>query len=133
MIVRIEHMGIAVKNIEEAARLYTEVLGLKVTVVETVVEQKVKTAIIPVGESKIELLESTDPEGTVSQFIEKRGEGMHHLALGVTDIEAALKQAKEKGIPLIDEKPRLGIQNTKIAFLHPKGTKILLELVETGQ
>lgn len=130
MIGKIEHIGIAVKSIDEAVKLYTEVLGLKVTVTETVAEQKVKTAIIPIGESKIELLESTDPEGTVAKFIEKRGEGMHHLALGVSNIEAAIKQAKEKGIPLIDEKPRRGVQNTKVAFLHPKGTKILLELVE---
>jgi len=128
---RIEHVGIAVNSIDEAVKLYTEVLGLKVAAMETVEEQKVKTAVIPVGESKIELLESTDPEGAIAKFIGKRGEGMHHLALGVTDIEAALKQAKESGIPLIDEKPRRGIQNTKIAFLHPKGTKILLELVET--
>ena len=128
---RIEHVGIAVNSIDEAVKLYTEVLGLKVAAMETVEEQKVKTAVIPVGESKIELLESTDPEGAIAKFIGKRGEGMHHLALGVTDIEAALKQAREGGIPLIDEKPRHGIQNTKIAFLHPKGTKILLELVET--
>jgi len=128
---RIEHVGIAVNSIDEAVKLYTEVLGLKVAVTETVEEQKVKIAVIPVGESKIELLESTDPEGAIAKFIGKRGEGMHHLALGVTDIEAALKQAREGGIPLIDEKPRHGIQNTKIAFLHPKGTKILLELVET--
>jgi len=130
MIAKIDHIGIAVNNIEEAVKLYTDVLGLKVSGMETVEEQKVKTAIIPVGESKIELLESTSPEGTIAKFIEKRGEGIHHLALGVSNIEDALEKLKEKGIPLIDEKPRKGVENTRIAFLHPKGTKILLELVE---
>ena len=130
MVAKIDHIGIAVNNIEEAVKLYTDVLGLKVSGTETVEEQKVKTAIIPVGESKIELLESTSPEGTIAKFIEKRGEGIHHLALGVSNIEEALETLKEKGIPLIDEKPRKGVENTRIAFLHPKGTKILLELVE---
>lgn len=127
---RIDHIGIAVNSIEEAIKLYTDVLGLEVSGMETVEEQKVRTAIIQVGESKIELLESTSPEGTIAKFIEKRGEGMHHLALGVSNIEDALKKLKAKGIPLIDEKPRRGVENTRIAFLHPKGTKILLELVE---
>lgn len=130
MVVKIDHIGIAVNSIEEAVKLYTEVLGLEVSRMETVEEQKVRTAIISVGESKIELLESTSPEGTIAKFIEKRGEGIHHLALGVSNIEDALKTLKAKGIPLIDEKPRKGIENTRIAFLHPKGTKILLELVE---
>lgn len=127
---RIDHIGIAVNSIEEAIKLYTDVLGLEVSGMETVEEQKVRIAIIPVGESKIELLESTSPEGTIAKFIEKRGEGIHHLALGVSNIEDALETLKAKGIPLIDEKPRKGIENTRIAFLHPKGTKILLELVE---
>ena len=130
MAAKIDHIGIAVNSIEEAVKLYTEVLGLEVSRMETVEEQKVRTAIIPVGESKIELLESTSPEGTIAKFIEKRGEGIHHLALGVSNIEDALETLKEKGIPLIDEKPRKGVENTRIAFLHPKGTKILLELVE---
>ena len=131
MINKVKHIGIAVNNIDEAVKLYTDVLGLKVTATETLEEQKVKTAIIPVGESKIELLQSTDPEGTIAKFIERRGEGLHHIALGVKNIEEAIKTVKAKGIPLIDEKPRRGVQNTRIAFLHPKGTKILLELVET--
>ncbi len=130
MVIKIDHIGIAVNSIEEAVKLYTEVLGLEVSRMETVEEQKVRTAIIPVGGSKIELLESTSPEGTIAKFIEKRGEGIHHLALGVSNIEDALETLKAKGIPLIDEKPRKGIENTRIAFLHPKGTKILLELVE---
>jgi len=130
MVVKIDHIGIAVNDIEEAVKLYTDVLGLKVSGMETVEEQKVRTAIIPTGESKIELLESTSPEGTVAKFIEKRGEGIHHLALGVSNIEDTLETLKEKGIPLIDERPRKGVENTRVAFLHPKGTKILLELVE---
>lgn len=130
MITKIDHIGIAVNSIEEAMKLYTNVLGLEVSQIETVTEQKVRTAIIPVGESTIELLESTSPEGTLAKFIEKRGEGIHHLALGVSNIEQALETLKEKGIPLIDEKPRKGVENTRIAFLHPQGAKILLELVE---
>jgi len=130
MITKIDHIGIAVNSIEEAMKLYTNVLGLEVSQIETVTEQKVRTAIIPVGESTIELLEPTSPEGTLAKFIEKRGEGIHHLALGVSNIEQALETLKEKGIPLIDEKPRKGVENTRIAFLHPQGAKILLELVE---
>jgi methylmalonyl-CoA/ethylmalonyl-CoA epimerase len=127
---KIDHLGIAVKNLDEAVKLYTEVLGLKVEAYETLEEQKVKTAIICVGESKIELLESTTPDGTIATFIEKRGEGLHHMALTVTNVEEALKEVKTKKIPLIDEKPRKGVQNTRIGFLHPKASKILLELVE---
>jgi methylmalonyl-CoA/ethylmalonyl-CoA epimerase len=127
---KIDHLGIAVKNLDEALKLYTEVLGFKVEAYETLDEQKVKTAIIKVGESKIELLESTTPDGTIATFIEKRGEGLHHLALTVPNIEAALQEVKAKNIQLIDEKPRKGVQNTRIGFLHPKASKILLELVE---
>jgi methylmalonyl-CoA/ethylmalonyl-CoA epimerase len=130
MIGKIDHIGIAVKNLDEALKLYTDVLGLQVDAIETVEEQKVKTAIIKVGESKIELLESTAPDGTIATFIEKRGEGMHHLALGVKNLEETLEMLKAKNVPLIDQKPRRGVQNTKIAFVHPKGSKILLELTE---
>ena len=130
MVVKIDHIGIAVNSIEEAVKLYTDVLGLKVSSMETVEEQKVKTAIIPIGGSKIELLESTSPEGVIAKYIGKRGEGLHHLALGVSNIHEALETLKEKGVPLIDENPRKGVENTKIAFLHPRGTKVLLELVE---
>ncbi len=132
MIKRINHIGIAVNSIEDAVRLYTDVLGLKVKEIEIVEDQKVKTAIIPVGESKIELIESTDPEGAIAKFIEKRGEGLHHLALEVSDIQDALETLVKKEIPLIDEKPRGGVENTKIAFLHPRGTRrVLMELVES--
>ena len=130
MAIKIDHIGIAVNSIEEALKLYTDVLGLEVSGMETVEEQKVKTVILPVGESKIELLESTSPDGAIAKYIEKRGEGMHHLALRVDNIQQALETLKAKGIRLIDEKPRKGVENTNIAFLHPKGTKILLELVE---
>ena len=130
MITKINHIGIAVQNIDRALKLYTEALGLEVKDIEIVAEQKVRTAIIPVGESKIELLESTDPEGVIAKHIEKRGEGLHHIAFEVSDIEEALSRLKDKGIPLVDEKPRRGVEDTRIAFLHPKETKALIELVQ---
>ena len=132
MITKINHIGIAVQNIERALKLYTEALGLEVKDIEIVAEQKVRTAIIPIGESKIELLESTDPEGVIAKHIEKRGEGLHHIALEVSSIEEALSLLKAKEIPLVDEKPRKGVENTRIAFLHPKETKALIELVQAG-
>lgn len=131
MIKKVDHIGIAVKSIDEAVKLYTEVLGLTVRGIEVIVDQKARTAIIPVGETKIELIESADPEGTIAKFIESRGEGLHHIALEVTNISEALQDLTKKGIPLIDQKPRKGVENTDIAFLHPKGTgRVLLELVE---
>ncbi len=130
---KINHIGIAVNNIEEAVKLYTDVLGLKVTNIEVVVDQKAKTAIIPVGGTKIELIESTAPDSAIAKHIEKRGEGLHHVALEVDNIQDALKTLTKKGVTLIDEKPRKGVENTNIAFLHPKATKILLELVEPGE
>jgi methylmalonyl-CoA/ethylmalonyl-CoA epimerase len=132
MITRINHIGIAVSSIDQALKLYTEVLGLSLKEIEVVEEQHVRTAILPVGESKIELLESTDPEGPLARHIEKFGEGMHHLALEVADIEEALSKVAQSGLPLIDEKPRQGVAETRIAFLHPKGTgRVLLELVQS--
>jgi len=130
MIKKVNHIGIAVNSIEDAVKLYTDVLGLKVREIEIVQEQKVRTAIIPVGESKIELIESTDPKGPIAKHIERRGEGLHHLALEVSDIQSALETLRKKGISLVDEKPRRGVESTKIAFLHPKGTRVLIELVE---
>jgi lactoylglutathione lyase/methylmalonyl-CoA/ethylmalonyl-CoA epimerase len=128
---RIDHIGIAVENIDEAIKLYTQALGLKVTDIETVTEHKVKIAMIHVGESKIELLEPTHPEGNLARYIEKRGEGLHHLALEVSDIEAALGSLKTEGIPLVDETPRIGAGGSKVAFLHPKGAnRVSIELVE---
>ena len=132
MITRINHIGIAVNNIDQALKLYTEVLGLSLKEIEVVEEQRTRTAVLSVGESKIELLESTDPEGPIAKYIEKFGEGMHHLALEVSDIEGALREISQSGIPLIDETPRKGVENTRIAFLHPRGTgRVLLELVQS--
>lgn len=130
MIKKVNHIGIAVNSIKDAIKLYTDVLGLEVKGIEILEEQKVRTAIIPVGETKIELIESTDPEGLIAKYIERRGEGLHHIALEVSDIESTLETLKKRGIPLIDEKPRTGVENSRIAFLHPKGTKALLEIVE---
>ncbi|MGI6413584.1 MAG: methylmalonyl-CoA epimerase [Syntrophomonadaceae bacterium] len=127
----VDHIGIAVKSIEESAKLYTDILGLEMAGSEVVEEQKVKTAFIPTGEAEIELLESTAPDGPVAKFIEKNGEGIQHIALRVDDIEAALEQLKNKGVRLIDEKPRYGAGGAKIAFIHPKATKgVLLELCQ---
>ena len=128
---KIQHIGIAVNNLNEAAKLYTEVLGLKINVMEDVPDQKVRTAVINIGESKIELLEALSPDSAIAKFIEKRGEGIHHIAVEVDNIEEAIQEIKAKGIPMIDEKPRGGVEKTKIAFVHPKGAKILLEIVET--
>lgn len=131
MIHKIDHIGVAVKSIDESMKVYTDILGLQVVGIETVEEQKVKTAFIPVGESEIELLESTSPDGPIAKFIEKRGEGIQHIALRVDNLEVKLKELKEKGVRLIDENPRLGAGGAKIAFIHPKDTKgVLIELCE---
>ncbi len=132
MITKINHIGIAVNSIDQALKLYTETLGLSLKGIEVIEEQRTRTAILPVGESKIELLESTDPEGPVAKYIAKFGEGIHHLALEVSDVEAALNKVAQSGLPLIDEQPRKGIEETRIAFLHPRGTgRVLLELVQS--
>lgn len=127
----IEHIGIAVKNLEESIKYYEDVLGLSCYKVEEVKDQKVKTAFFKVGQTKIELLESTDPEGPIGKFIEKKGEGIHHLAFAVEGIESSLNEVKEKGLRLIDEKPRKGAEGLDIAFLHPKSTYgVLTEFCE---
>lgn len=118
----IEHIGIAVKSLEEAIPFYENVLGLECYAIEEVKDQKVKTAFFLIGQTKIELLESTDPEGPIGKFIEKRGEGIHHLAFAQTDVVAALKDAEDKGIRLIDKQARKGAENLNIGFLHPKST-----------
>jgi methylmalonyl-CoA epimerase len=128
---RIAHIGIAVKDAEAALTLYQKVLGLKASSVEIVESQKVKTVHIPIGDSSIELLESTSPEGVVAKFIEKRGEGIHHIALEVDDIIDTLEKMKAAGIQLIDEKPRPGAGNMLIAFVHPRSTNgVLVELCQ---
>ncbi len=127
----IEHIGIAVKSIEEAKKYYEDVLGLKCYAIEEVKDQKVKTAFFKIGQTKIELLESTDPEGPVGKFIEKKGEGIHHIAFATKNIEDALKNVEAKGVRLIDAVPRKGAEGLDIAFLHPKSTfGVLTELCE---
>ena len=127
----IEHIGIAVKSIEASLPYYENVLGLKCYAIEEVKDQKVKTAFFKIGDVKIELLEATDPESAVAKFIEKRGEGFHHIAYAVEGLEEKLQFAAEKGIQLIDQKPRKGAEGMNIAFLHPKSTEgVLTELCE---
>lgn len=131
MFEKIDHVGIAVADLEKALAFYRDQLGLEFKGTEEVEEQKVRVAFFPVGESKIELLESTDPAGPVGKFIEKKGEGVHHLSFRVSDIEGKLKELKERGVALIDEQPRYGAGGAKIAFLHPKSTGgVLIELCE---
>lgn len=130
-ITHIEHLGIAVKSLEEAIPFYEEVLGLKCYAIEEIAEQKVKTAFFMVGQTKIELLESTDPEGPVGKFIEKRGEGVHHLAFAVEGLQENLNYLEGKGVRLINKTPRKGAEGLNIAFLHPKSTfGVLTELCE---
>ena len=130
-LLKIDHLGIAVNSIEEGKNFWADALGLEFEGSETVEEQKVTTAFFPVGESEVELLESTAPDGPIAKFLEKKGPGIHHVAFRVENVEEALAELKEKGIRLIDEKPRMGAGGAKIAFLHPKATNgILVELCE---
>ena len=125
----IDHIGIAVKSIEEGGKFFTDILGLKLQKLETVEEQKVKTGFFPITGSELELLESTEPDGPVAKFIEARGEGVQHIAFRVEDIDGALKELQEKGVRLIDKKPRKGAGGARIAFIHPKETHgVLVEL-----
>jgi methylmalonyl-CoA/ethylmalonyl-CoA epimerase len=127
----IEHIGIAVKNLNDSIVFYERLLGTKCYAIEEVTDQKVRTAFFKIGQTKIELLESTDPEGPIGKFIEKKGEGIHHLAFAVEDIEDALSEAESAGIQLIDKTPRKGAEGLHIAFLHPKSTLgVLTELCE---
>lgn len=122
----IEHIGIAVKSLEEAIPFYEKVLGLECYAVEEVVDQKVKTAFFKVGDTKIELLESTDPEGPIGKFVAKTGGGMHHMAFAVEDVQQALTDVQEAGCQVIDKTPRNGAEGLKIGFLHPKSTQRVL-------
>ena len=127
----IEHIGIAVKNLDEAIKFYEEIFGLKCYAVEEVTDQKVKTAFFQVGQTKVELLETTDPEGPIGKFIEKRGEGIHHIAFAMKGLQSSLEELRGKGIRLIDEKARKGAEGLNIAFIHPKDTQgVLIELCE---
>ena len=125
----IEHIGIAVSNLEEAIKYWEEVMGLKCYNIEEVADQKVKTAFFKVGEVKIELLEATSPDSTIASFIEKKGAGVHHIAFAVENTDQALKDAEEKGVKLIDKQARKGAESLNIGFLHPKSTLgVLTEL-----
>ncbi len=127
----IEHIGIAVSNLEDAVDFYERVFGLKCYKIEEVADQKVRTAFLMVGETKIELLQSTDPEGPIGKFIEKKGEGIHHIAFAVENIEDQLTHAATMGVKLIDSSPRKGAEDMAIAFLHPKSASgVLIELCE---
>lgn len=127
----IEHIGIAVRNLDAAIKYYEEVLGLKCYAIEEVKDQKVKTAFFMIGETKIELLETTDSEGPIGKFIEKKGEGIHHVAFAVNGLQQALNEVESKGVQLIDKQPRKGAEGLNIAFLHPKSTGgVLTELCE---
>jgi methylmalonyl-CoA/ethylmalonyl-CoA epimerase len=127
----IEHIGIAVSSLAAAIDLYEKLFGLKCYNIEEVPDQKVKTAFFKVGDTKIELLESTDPESSIGKFIATRGEGIHHIAFAVDDIEKQLKHAENIGVKLIDTRPRKGAEGLDIAFLHPKSTSgVLIEICE---
>ena len=130
-ITHIEHIGIAVRNIEEQLPYYEQILGLKCYNIEVVEDQKVKTAFFKVGDTKIELLEPTSPESTIAKFIETRGEGVHHIPYATKSVKDALKKEEEKGVQLIDKEPRKGAEGLNIAFLHPRSTgRVLTELCE---
>ncbi|MEA1940159.1 MAG: methylmalonyl-CoA epimerase [Candidatus Caldatribacteriota bacterium] len=131
MIEKIDHIGIAVKDIQKVSKIFNNILDLKVTGEEVIEEQKVKVAFLPIGNSELELLESTSPEGPIAKYIERKGEGVQHIAFKVNNIEKVLQKLKKEGVRLIDEKPRYGAGGAKIAFLHPKSTNgILIELCE---
>ena len=131
---KIDHIGIATNGIDDAARFYLESLGLQIEHVEEVASQKVPVAMLPLGESRVELLEPTSDDSPISKFLAKRGPGIHHIAVRVPDIRASLAELKEKGARLIDEEPRTGAGGCLVAFIHPSSTGgVLLELVEHPQ
>jgi|SRR6056297_147741 len=131
MVKKVDHIGVAVKNLEDSLKFYQDTLGLELAGVEVVEEQKVRVAFLPVGDTEIELLESTDPEGPIAKYIDKKGEGMQHIAYKVENIEEAIKEMEENGVRMIDKTPRYGAGGAKIAFCHPKSTKgVLVELCQ---
>lgn len=131
MLKKVDHIGIAVNSIDEALKFFRDTLGLELENTEEVADQKVRIAFLPVGETHVELLEPTGPDSNVAKFIEGKGEGIHHIAFNVDDIDAALAALREKGVLLIDREPRIGGGNKKIAFIHPKGThRVLIELCQ---
>jgi methylmalonyl-CoA/ethylmalonyl-CoA epimerase len=128
-VTKIEHIGIAVESLETAIPYYENLLGSKCYAIEEVIDQKVKTAFFKVGETKIELLESMDPEGPIGKFLEKKGQGIHHIAFAVEDVNESLKEVESSGIQLIDKQARKGAEGLNIGFLHPKSTfGVLTEL-----
>jgi len=128
---KVDHIGIAVKNLDETLKFYQDILGLKCVDTEVVAEQKVRVAFLPIGDTEIELLESTEEDGPIAKFIEKKGEGIQHIAFKVDNIEEAIEEMKAKGMRMIDEKPRYGAGGARIAFCHPKSTGgVLVELSE---
>ena len=131
MIEAVDHIGIAVNNLDEAIHVYRDILGFKLEGVHTSQERMLKIAFFTLGESRIELLQPLSPDNTVAKFLERRGEGIQHLAVKVKNVETALEEYKRKGVVLVDEKPRTGVLGNRMAFVHPKSTKgVLLELVE---
>ena len=129
---KINHLGIATKGIDEALKFWSDALGLENVHTEVVEDQKVRVAMLPIGESRVELLEPTSEDSPISKFLEKRGGGIHHIAIEVDDIEAALTRLKSEGARLIDEHPRIGAEGCLVAFVHPSSTHgVLLELVQT--
>jgi len=129
----IEHIGIAVENLRNAIAVYEEIFNLKCYKIEEVPDQKVRTAFFLIGDTKLELLESTDPEGPIARFIEKRGEGIHHIAFAVANVNEALHHAEKEGVRLIDSHSRKGADNLEIGFIHPKSTTgVLIELCEAS-
>ncbi|HOX31673.1 MAG TPA: methylmalonyl-CoA epimerase [Spirochaetales bacterium] len=130
-VLKLDHVGIAVEDLEASLAVYEGILGMKLHGTEEVAEQKVKTAFLPLGDTEVELLSTTDPEGPIGKFIAAKGQGVQHLAFRVEDIDAALAELKAKGVRLIDEKPRYGAGGARIAFIHPKATNgVLVELCE---
>lgn len=130
---KINHLGIATKGIEESLKFWGDALGLENVHTEIVADQKVRVAMLPIGESRIELLEPTSGDSPISKFLEKRGGGIHHIAVEVDDIEATLTNLKSQGMRLIDETPRIGAEGCLVAFVHPTATGgVLLELVQTA-
>lgn len=130
---KINHLGIATKGIDDALKFWADALGLENVHTETVEDQKVRVAMLPVGDSRIELLEPTSDDSPISKFLEKRGGGIHHVAVEVEDIVAALKKLKSEGARLIDEEPRIGAEGCLVAFVHPAATGgVLLELVQVN-
>jgi len=128
---KVDHIGIAVKNLDETLKFYTEILGLECQGTEVVEDQKVRVAFLPIGDTEVELLESTSDDGPIAKFIEKNGEGVQHIAFRVDNIEEAIQHMLDKGMQMIDQKPRYGAGGAKIAFVHPKSSnRVLVELSE---